>query len=66
MGLIIPFGEDCDLRRLGLRLCERGGKNAMRRAVVAVARKLSGLLHALWNTGEVYEALRNNKQKAAA
>lgn len=41
-------GEDCDLRRWGLGLCERGGKNAKRRAVVATARKLSVLLHALW------------------
>ncbi|MBN1549868.1 IS110 family transposase, partial [bacterium] len=31
-----PFGEDCDLRRFGERLSERGGKNAKRRAVVAV------------------------------
>jgi transposase len=33
------FGPDTDLRRYGLRLCERGGKNAKKRAVVAVARK---------------------------
>jgi transposase len=53
-----PFGEDCDLRRFGLKLAERGGKNAKKRAVVAVARKLSVLLHRLWVTGEVYEPLR--------
>src|SRR6266513_2729272 len=35
-----PFEEDSDLRRWGLRLAERGGKNAKKRAVVAVARKL--------------------------
>ena len=29
-----------DLRRWGLKLAERGGKNAKKRAVVAVARKL--------------------------
>jgi transposase len=34
-----PFGEDSDLRRWGLKLAERGGKNAKKRAVVAVARK---------------------------
>ena len=34
-----PFGPDTDLRRYGLRLCERGGKNAKKRAAVAVARK---------------------------
>jgi transposase len=54
-----PFGEDCDLRRRGLALCERGGKSAKKRAVVAVARKLAVLLHRLWITGEVYEPLRN-------
>jgi transposase len=50
-----PFGPDCDLRRWGLRLAERGGKNAKKRAVVAVARKLAVLLHHLWKTGEVYD-----------
>ena len=30
-----PFGKDCDLRRFGERLAERGGKNAKRRAVVS-------------------------------
>ena len=34
-----PFGPDTDLRRYGLRLSERGGKNAKKRAAVAVARK---------------------------
>jgi transposase len=50
-----PFGPDCNLRRFGVRLAERGGKNAKKRAVVAVARKLAVLLHRLWRTGEVYE-----------
>ncbi len=50
-----PFGPDCDLRRWGLRLAERGGKNAKKRAVVAVARKLAVLLHHLWKNGEVYD-----------
>lgn len=54
-----PFGPDCDLRRWGLRLAERGGANAKKRAVVAVARKLAVLLHHLWITGEVYEPLHN-------
>jgi len=55
-----PFGPDCDLRRFGLKLAERGGKNAKRRAVVATARKLSVLLLALMRSGEVYEPLRNS------
>lgn len=54
-----PFGEDSDLRRWGLKLAERGGKNARKRAKVAVARKLAVLMHRLWVTGEVYEPLRN-------
>jgi transposase len=53
-----PFGPPGDLRRYGERLMQRGGKNAKRRAVVAVARKLAVLLHALWKSGEVYQAQR--------
>jgi transposase len=52
-----PFGPDCDLRRWGLMLAERGGKNAKKRAVVGVARKLAVLLHHLWKTGEIYDPL---------
>src|SRR5216683_76391 len=54
------WGPDTDLRRWGLKLAERGGKNAKKRAIVAVARKLAVLLHALWVSGEVYEPLRNS------
>jgi transposase len=61
-----PFGEDSDLRRWGLKLAERGGKNAKKRAVVAVARKLAVLLHRLWVSGEVYEPLRNSHQAMRA
>jgi hypothetical protein len=53
-----PFGPDSDLRRYGLRIAERGGKNAKKRAVVAVARKLAVLLHHLWKTGADYVPLR--------
>jgi transposase len=49
-----PFGEDSLLRTWGLRLAERGGKTAKKRAVVAVARKLATLLHKLWVSGEEY------------
>jgi len=61
-----PFGEDSDLRRWGLKLAERGGKNAKKRAVVAVARKLAVLLHRLWLGGEVYEPLRNSQRAVSA
>ena len=43
-----PFGKDSGLRRHGEKLAARGGKNAKKRAVVAVARKLAVLLHRLW------------------
>ncbi len=55
-----PFAkEDSDLRRHGEKIASRGGKNAKKRAAVAVARKLSVLLHHLWVTGEIYEPLYN-------
>ncbi len=61
-----PFGADSDLRRWGLKLAERGGKNGKKRAVIATARKLAVLLHRLWVSGEVYEPLRNQKMMPAA
>jgi transposase len=54
-----PFGQDSDLRRHGLKIAGRGGKNAKRHVVVAVARKLAVLLHRPWATGEAYEPLYN-------
>jgi transposase len=38
-----PFGSDSDLRRHGEKIASRGGKNAKKRAVVAVARKEKAL-----------------------
>jgi len=57
-----PFGPDCDLQRFGNKLCARGGKNAKKRATVAVARKLAVLLHRLWISGDVYEPLRHGSR----
>jgi transposase len=54
-----PFASDSDLRRHGEKIAQRGGKNAKKRAVVAVARKLAVLLHRLWVTAEHYEPLYN-------
>jgi len=56
-------GPDTDLRRWGQKLSSRGGKNAKKRAIVAVARKLAILLHSLWVTGEVYEPLRHSQAR---
>ena len=53
-----PFGPDCDLRRWGTAIAARGGKNAKKRAIVAVARKLAVLLHRLWVSGENYRPQR--------
>jgi transposase len=64
--ILRPFGEDSDLRRWGQQLAARGGKNAKKRAVVAVARKLAVLLHRLWVSGEVYEPLRNSQKEVRA
>jgi len=60
-----PFGPDSDLRRYGERIAKRGGKNAKRRAIVAVARKLAVLMHSLWKSGQEYEPLRKRCAKAA-
>jgi transposase len=49
-----PFGQDTALRHWGLKLAQRGGKNARKRALTAVARKLAILLHRLWVTQEEY------------
>src|SRR5712671_2831425 len=54
------FGIDCDLRRWGVKLAERGGKSGKKRAIIATARKLAVLLHHLWVSGEVYEPLHNS------
>jgi transposase len=61
-----PFGPDSDLRRHGEKIARSGGgKNAKKRAVVAVARKLAVLLHRLWITGEAYEPLRDARLSGA-
>jgi transposase len=59
---------DSDLRRHGLAIASRGGKNAKKRAVIAVARKLAVVMHRLWITDEVYVPLFNvsREQVAAA
>lgn len=60
-----PFGEDCDLRRHGLRIAGTGGKSAKKRAVCAVARKLAVLMLVLWKTGQPYEPLYSAQRRAA-
>jgi transposase len=60
-----PFGPACDLRRYGTALSQRGGKNAKKRAVVAVARKLAVLLHHLWVSEAPYDPDYQRKRQAA-
>ncbi len=59
---------ESDLRDWGRsKLGSGGGKNAKRRTVVAVARKLAVLLHTLWaRMGRVYDPLYNRKAVQAA
>jgi len=57
-----PFGIDSDLRRHGESIANRGGKNAKKRAAVAVARKLAVLLHHLWVSHQEYIPLFNQRR----
>jgi len=66
------FGDkDCDLRKFGERIAARGGKNAKKRAVVAVARKLAVLMLKLWKSKAEYDpqysrrGRRPSKEEAA-
>ena len=61
-----PFGPDTALRRHGLSIAARGGKNSKKRAAVAVARKLAILLHRLWINEQDYEPFYNKVYKIAA
>jgi transposase len=47
------------VERWGTAMAAQGGKNAKRRGIIAVARKLSVLLHTLWTSGAVYDPLYN-------
>lgn len=50
-----PFGPPSALRKYGLALAAGGTARAKKRAVVAVARKLSVLLLTLWKNQSVYQ-----------
>ena len=60
-------GEDCALRRWGLKIQARGGKRAKKIAVVAVARKLAVLLCVLWSRQHKFVAFpQGQPEKAVA
>lgn len=65
--IIGPLNKvDSDLRRYGLNLAGDGSNRiAKKRAVVAVARRLAVLLHALWRSGADYEPLRARRSRPA-
>lgn len=56
--LMGPFGEECDLRTQGLKLADRGGRGAKKKAVVAIARKLAVVMLSVWQSGADYEPIR--------
>jgi transposase len=60
-----PHADDCDLRRYGEAIAARGGKNAKKRAAIAVARKLAVMLHRLWVSNADYDPDRMQRQRAA-
>ena len=66
-----PFGEECDLKDFSTRFFQQGGSITRKKAKVAVARKLSVTMLALWCNPEIqYEAhfkknRKNNVHKIA-
>lgn len=60
-----PSSPDSDLKRHGMRIAERGGRISKRKAIVAVARKLSVVLLTLWQNENDYIPLRNAQRHTA-
>jgi len=61
-----PLSDESDLKHHGEKLCVSGAKNAKKRAVIAVARKLAVLLHRLWASGDKYDPLFQQRKKISA
>jgi len=59
------FGKDSALRQWGLKIAQRGGKNGLKRAITAVARKLAVLMHRLWQKSEIFQPFPGTVSKAA-
>ena len=64
--LLGHFGKESQLRAWGLALAVRGGTNAKKRAVVAVARKLAVLLHRLWKTNTLYQPFYGQTKRTSS
>lgn len=58
-----PSSECAPLRAWAMQIAARRGK---RIAVVALARRLSGILYAMWRDGNEYELKNNNSREIAA
>lgn len=56
-----PFGQDSDLRRFGQRIAASAGKGSKKRAIIAVARKLSVVMHRLLVTKQTYQPLMSGE-----
>lgn len=52
---LISRGKDCALQRWALALCQRGGRNSKKRAIIALARKLAVVMLAIWKSGATYD-----------
>ena len=63
--ILRPMSKDSALKRWGLKLAGRHGRNSKKRAVVAVARKLAILLHRLWVTQQHFDPFYGCQNKAA-
>jgi len=64
--ILSRFGPDSALRKWGLKLAASGGKRGKKRAVVAVARKLSVILHRMWRSGQRFLAFPQSAIAVAA
>src|SRR6266550_4885448 len=56
------FGPDSDLRRYGLRLCERGGKNGKKQACGGGSTKAGRHAPSSVGNGDVYEPLHQARE----
>jgi transposase len=63
--ILRSISADSALKRWGLKLAGRNGRNAKKRALIAVARKLAVLLHRLWVSQENFDPFYGCRKTAA-
>lgn len=59
--LLGHFGPDCALRQQGLRLAEKGGRAAKKKAIIATARKLAVMMIAMLQKNSDFEAFSSRQ-----